>query len=58
MKKHSRVRWSPTEKVQLNLAGRDQTIALTDKAYSYFKYLYRIFEVKSPGLTAPCLNPP
>jgi IS605 OrfB family transposase len=52
-----RVRLEPLEKDRLNLAGRDQSIALTKKAYSYFKYLYQVFEVETPGLTAPCLTP-
>ena len=52
-----RVRLEPLEKDRLNLAGRDRSIALTKKAYSYFKSLYRIFEVETPGLTAPCLSP-
>ena len=52
-----RVRLEPLEKDRLNLAGRDRSIALTKKAYSYFKHLYRVFEVQTPGLTAPCLSP-
>jgi IS605 OrfB family transposase len=52
-----RVRLEPLEKDRLNLAGRDRSIALTAKAYSYFKILYQIFEVETPGLTAPCLTP-
>ena len=52
-----RVRLEPLEKDRLNLAGRDRSIALTRKAYSYFKHLYRVFEVETPGLTAPCLSP-
>ncbi|GAG00609.1 unnamed protein product, partial [marine sediment metagenome] len=51
-----RVRLMPLENKKLNLAGRCFKIALTEKAYSYFKYLYRVIEVKVPGLTAPCLN--
>ena len=51
-----RVRVTSGENEKLNLAGRGFKIALTKKAYSYFKYLYRVLEVKSPGLTAPCLN--
>jgi IS605 OrfB family transposase len=52
-----RVRLEPLEKDRLNLAGRDRSIALTKKAYSYFKYLYQVFEIQTPGLTAPCLTP-
>ena len=52
----SRIRVTSGENEKLNLAGRGFKIALTKKAYSYFKYLYRVLEVKSPGLTAPCLN--
>jgi len=51
-----RVRLRPGENKKLNLAGRGFKIALTEKAYSYFKYLYRVVEVKVPGLTAPCFN--
>jgi len=51
-----RVRLMPLENKKLNLAGRGFETALTEKAYSYFKYLYRVVEVKMPGLTAPCLN--
>ncbi len=53
-----RVRVTSGENEKLNLAGRGFEIALTKKAYSYFKYLYRVLEVKQPGLTAPCLSPP
>jgi len=42
---------------KLNLAGRGFKIALTVKAYSYFKHLYRVIEVKAPAVTPPCLNP-
>jgi IS605 OrfB family transposase len=52
-----RVRLEPLEKDRLNLAGRDRSIALTKKAYSYFKHLYRVLEIQTPGLTAPCLSP-
>jgi IS605 OrfB family transposase len=52
-----RVRLEPLEKDRLNLAGRDRSIALTKKAYSYFKKIYNILEVQTPGLTAPCLTP-
>ncbi len=51
-----RVRLEPSENKKLNLAGRGFTIALTEKAYSYFKHLYRVVEVKMPGVTPPCLN--
>lgn len=53
-----RVRRTPLENKRLNLAGRGFAIALTEKAYSYFKHLYRVIEIKSPAVTPPCLNPP
>jgi hypothetical protein len=52
-----RVKTEPLENKKLNLAGRGFKIALTTKAYSYFKILYQISEVETPGLTAPCLTP-
>jgi IS605 OrfB family transposase len=52
-----RVKLEPLEKDRLNLAGRDRSIALTKKAYSYFKYLYCVFEVETPAVTPPCLTP-
>ena len=57
-----RVKLEPGENKKLNLAGvtrqgRGFKIALTVKAYSYFKHLYRVLEVKTPALTAPCLTP-
>jgi len=45
------------ENKKLNLEGKGFKIALTAKAYSYFRHLYRVVEMKSPGLTAPCLSP-
>jgi len=51
-----RVRLIPGENKKLNLAGRGFKIALTEKAYSYFKHLYRVIEVKVLGLTASCIN--
>jgi len=51
-----RVRVTSGENEKLNLAGRCFKIALTKKAYSYFKYLYRVLEVKPPAVTPPCLN--
>jgi IS605 OrfB family transposase len=51
-----RVRLEPLEKDRLNLAGRDQSIALTKKAYSYLCYLYRVIE-ETPAVTPPCLTP-
>jgi len=51
-----RVRVTSGENEKLNLAGRCFKIALTKKAYSYFKYLYRVLEVKQPAVTPPCLN--
>jgi IS605 OrfB family transposase len=53
-----RVRLRPLENKKLNLAGRGFTVALTEKAYSYFKHLYRVVEMKVPAVTPPCLNPP
>ncbi len=41
---------------KLNLVGRGFKIALTEKAYSYFKHLYRVIEMKVPAVTPPCLN--
>ena len=52
-----RVRLEPGENKKLNLAGRGFKIALTVKAYSYLKYLYKVIEIETPGLTAPCLTP-
>jgi IS605 OrfB family transposase len=52
-----RVRVEPLKNAKLNLAGRGFKIALTVKAYSYFKRLYRVVEVQTPGLTAPCFTP-
>jgi hypothetical protein len=52
-----RVRLEPGENKKLNLAGRGFKIALTAKAYSYFRYLYRVVEVKAPAVTPPCLSP-
>jgi IS605 OrfB family transposase len=52
-----RVRLEPLENAKLNLAGRGFKIALTVKAYSYFKHLYRVFEVQMPAVTPPCLSP-
>lgn len=52
-----RVKLEPLEKDRLNLAGRDWSIALTKKAYSYFKYLYQVFEIETPAVTPPCLTP-
>lgn len=51
-----RVRLRSGENEKLNLAGRGFEIALTKKAYSYFRHLYRVFEVKPPGATPSCLN--
>jgi IS605 OrfB family transposase len=52
-----RVRVENIENKKLNLAGRGFEIALSLKAYSYFKILYRVLEVKTSVLTAPCLSP-
>jgi IS605 OrfB family transposase len=55
-----RVLTESLENKKLNLAGRGFKIALTTKAYSYFKYLYRIVEDtgnETPEFTAPCLTP-
>jgi len=54
----SRDKQDPSKKRTLNLAGRGVQIALTEKAYSYFRNLYRVLEVKSPAVTPPCLSPP
>jgi IS605 OrfB family transposase len=51
-----RVRVTSGENERLNLAGRGFKIALTKKAYSYFRHLYRVLEMKSPAVTPPCLN--
>jgi len=53
-----RVRLDSGENEKLNLAGRCFEIALTRKAYSYFRTLYRVLEVKQPAVTPPCLSPP
>lgn len=52
-----RVRLGPLKNKKLHLVGKGFEIALTEKAYSYFKHLYRVVEVKAPALTAPCLIP-
>lgn len=56
---HERVKVKLTElkKSAVNLEGRSVQIALTRKAYSYFKILYRVSEVKPPAVTPPCLTP-
>jgi len=53
-----KVRLELGENKKLNLAGRGFTIALTAKAYAYFRHLYRVVEVKMPAVTPPCLSPP
>ena len=45
------------ENKKLNLAGRGFKIALTAKAYAYFRHLYRVAEMKVPAVTPPCLTP-
>ena len=45
------------ENKKLNLAGRGFKIALTVKAYAYFRHLYRVVEIKVPAVTPPCLTP-
>ena len=52
-----RVRLEPLKKDMLNLAGRGVSIALTKKAYSYLRHLYRVIEIKTPPLTEACLTP-
>ena len=52
-----RVRLGPLKKDILNLAGRGVSIALTKKAYSYLRHLYRVIEIKTPPLTGACLTP-
>ena len=54
----SKDKQDPPKKSTLNLAGRGVQIALTEKAYSYFRHLYRVLEVKPPAVTPPCLSPP
>ena len=51
-----RVKVNMSKDRKLNLAGRGFTVALTLKAYSYFKHLYKVLEVKTPVVTPPCLN--
>jgi len=45
------------ENKKLNLAGRGFKIALTVKAYAYFRHLYRVVEINTPAATPPCLTP-
>jgi len=52
-----KVRLELGENKKLNLAGRGFKIALTVKAYAYFRHLYRVVEVKTPAVTPPCLTP-
>ena len=52
-----RVRLKSLKNKKLHLVGKGFEIALTMKAYSYFRTLYRVVEVKMPALTAPCLSP-
>lgn len=57
IKEKIKVKLTELEKSAVNLEGRSVQIALTKKAYSYFKVLYSIIEVKSPAVTPPCLTP-
>jgi IS605 OrfB family transposase len=52
-----KVKVEPGENKKLNLAGRGFKIALTVKAYAYFRHLYRVVEMKTPAVTPPCLTP-
>lgn len=52
-----KVRLELGENKKLNLAGRGFKIALTAKAYAYFRHLYRVVEMKTPAVTPPCLSP-
>jgi IS605 OrfB family transposase len=56
-----KVDWLKNKKVNLAGAYRSQgkalEIALTNRSYSYFRDLYRVFEVNLPELTAPCFSP-
>jgi len=52
-----RVKVEPGENKKLNLEGRGFKIALTAKAYSYLKHLYRVVEIKTPSFTETCLTP-
>jgi hypothetical protein len=52
-----KVRLEPLKKDMLNLAGRRGSIALTKKAYSYLKHLYKVVEIQTPPLTGACLTP-
>jgi len=45
------------ENKKLNLEGKGFKIALTAKAYAYFRHLYRVVEMKLPAVTPPCLTP-
>ena len=51
------VKLEPGENKKLNLAGKGFKIALTAKAYAYFRHLYRVVEMKMPAVTPPCLSP-
>ena len=63
IKEKIKVRLTELNKSKVNLAGvfklqgRSARIDLTKKAYSYFKVLYRVLEVKPPAVTPPCLTP-
>jgi IS605 OrfB family transposase len=57
IKEKIKVKLTELKKSTVNLEGRSVQIALTKKAYSYFKVLYSIVEVKPPAVTPPCLTP-
>jgi IS605 OrfB family transposase len=57
IKEKVKVKLTELKKSTVNLEGRSVQIALTKKAYSYFKVLYSIVEVKPPAVTPPCLTP-
>jgi len=52
-----KVRLELGENKKLNLEGKGFKIALTAKAYAYFRHLYRVVEMKQPAVTPPCLTP-
>lgn len=57
IKEKVKVKLTELKKSTVNLEGRSVQIALTKKAYSYFKILYKVSEVKLPAVTPPCLTP-
>lgn len=57
IKEKIKVKLTELKKSTVNLEGKSVQIALTKKAYSYFKILYKVSEVKPPAVTPPCLTP-